>query len=102
MEVGKMQTKLANWSQDQRPIDDLFNVVYDGAFLYHAWLNVKSNRGSTAPGVDGTTAEDYAEDLKANLKGLRRRLKSGAYSPKPVRRTYIVSRARVGSEAALC
>jgi RNA-directed DNA polymerase len=57
--------------------------------LYHAWLNVKSNRGSTAPGVDGTTAEDYAEDLKTNLKGLRRRLKSGAYSPKPVRRTYI-------------
>jgi hypothetical protein len=34
MEVEKMQTKLARWSQDQSfEFDDKFNVVYDGAFL---------------------------------------------------------------------
>jgi len=90
MEVGKMQTKLATWSQDQdRKFGDIFNIVYSGAFLHHAWLNVKSNRGARTPGVDGTTAEDYAEDLEENLKGLRQKIKSGAYRPKPVRRTYI-------------
>jgi group II intron reverse transcriptase/maturase len=90
MEVGKMQTKLANWSQDQCfEFDDIFNIVYDGSFLYRSWLNVKSNRGSSTPGVDGTVAEDYAEDLQENLKALRRKLKSGTYSPEPVRRAYI-------------
>jgi RNA-directed DNA polymerase len=90
MDVGKMQTKLARWSQDQSfEFDDIFNIVHDHAFLHRAWLNVKSNCGSTTPGVDGTTAEDYAEDLEENLKGLRQKLKSGSYSPQPVRRTYI-------------
>ena len=90
MEVGKMQTKLATWSQDRdRKFGDIFNIVYSGAFLHHAWSDVKSNRGARTPGVDGVTAEDYAEDLEENLKGLRQKLKSGAYRPKPVRRTYI-------------
>lgn len=90
MEVGKMQTKLARRSQDQdKKFGDIFNIVYSGVFLREAWLNVKSNRGSTTPGVDGTTAEDYVEDLRDNLTGLRERLKSGTYRPQPVRRTYI-------------
>lgn len=85
-----MQTKLAIWSQDQgKRFDDIFNIVYSMEFLYHAWLNVKSNSGSTTPGVDGTTAEDYGENLNERLKGLSRRLKSGSYSPRPVRREYI-------------
>lgn len=85
-----MQTKLAKWSKDQSfKFDDIYNIVYDQDFLYESWVNVKSNRGSTTPGVDGTVAEDYAEDLQGNLKGLRQRLKSGSYRPKPVRRTYI-------------
>jgi len=85
-----MQTKLAQWSQDQSfEFDDIFNIVHDHAFLHRAWLNVKSNCGSTTPGVDGTAAEDYAEDLEENLKGLRQKLKGGSYSPQPVRRTHI-------------
>lgn len=85
-----MQSKLAHWSQDQDfEFDDIFNIVCDTEFLYSAWLNVKSNRGSNAPGVDGATAEDYAENLTERLEGLRRKLKRGSYSPKPVRREYI-------------
>ena len=85
-----MQTKLATWSQDQTfEFDDIYNIVYGDAFLREAWLNVRSNRGARTPGVNGVTAEDYAEDLEENLKGLQQRLKSGSYRPKPVRRTYI-------------
>lgn len=90
MDVAKMQTKLAGWSQDQSfDFDDIFNIVYDADFLYRAWTSVSSNSGSGTPGVDGATAEDFAEDLDGSLTDLRRRLKSGSYSPKPVRRTYI-------------
>ncbi len=42
-----------------------------------------------AAGVDGVTWEAYGESLEANLQDLHRRLHSGAYRAKPVRRTYI-------------
>ncbi|HKA12357.1 MAG TPA: group II intron reverse transcriptase/maturase, partial [Candidatus Dormibacteraeota bacterium] len=42
-----------------------------------------------AAGVDGVTWEAYRENLEANLQDLHRRLHSGAYRAKPVRRTYI-------------
>jgi group II intron reverse transcriptase/maturase len=42
-----------------------------------------------AAGVDGVTREAYGENLEANLQDLHRRLHSGAYRAKPVRRTYI-------------
>jgi RNA-directed DNA polymerase len=42
-----------------------------------------------AAGVDGVTWEAYGGDLEANLQDLHRRLHSGAYRAKPVRRTYI-------------
>jgi RNA-directed DNA polymerase len=90
MVVGKMQTKLARWSQDQTfEFDDIYNIVCSDAFLREAWLNVSSNRGARTPGVDGTAAEDYAEHLNENLEGLRQNLESGTYRPKPVRRVYI-------------
>jgi RNA-directed DNA polymerase len=76
MEVEKMQTKLARWSQDQSfEADDIFNIVYDGAFLFEAWLSVEANMGSETAGVDGLTAEDYRKQgLKENLFGLSDRL----------------------------
>jgi group II intron reverse transcriptase/maturase len=90
MDVAKMQTKLARWSQDQSfNFDDIMNIVYDSDFLHEAWTNVASNSGSETPGVDGATAEDFAENLDGSLTDLRRELKAGSYSPKPVRRTYI-------------
>ena len=91
MDVEKMQTKLARWSQDQSfEFDDIFNIVCRGEFLYEAWLSVEANLGSETAGVDGLTAEDYEEQgLKDNLHSLSDRLKSGTYEPDPVRRTYI-------------
>ena len=42
-----------------------------------------------AAGVDGQTAEMYAEDLEENLQSLHERLKSGTYKAPPVERAYI-------------
>ncbi len=91
MDVEKMQTKLARWSQDQSfEFDDIFNIVCRGEFLFEAWLSVEANLGSETAGVDGLTAEDYRKQgLKENLFSLSDRLKSGAYEPDPVRRVYI-------------
>jgi RNA-directed DNA polymerase len=46
-------------------------------------------RKDGAPGIDGTTASDYAVNLEANLLDLLDRIKSGRYQPPPVRRSYI-------------
>jgi group II intron reverse transcriptase/maturase len=42
-----------------------------------------------APGVDGVTWEQYAEDLEGHLRDLHARLHRGAYRAKPSRRVFI-------------
>ncbi|MFZ3591815.1 hypothetical protein ACOI1C_22035 [Bacillus sp. DJP31] len=42
-----------------------------------------------ATGVNGTTKEQYSENLKENIEDLVIRLKSKSYRPVPVRRMYI-------------
>jgi len=49
----------------------------------------RRTRKDGAVGVDGQTAEAYAEDLEANLRGLLERAKSGTYRAPPVRRVHI-------------
>ena len=55
------------------------------------WLLKAYNetRKDGAPGVDGQTGEDYDKNLRANLKDLLDRAKSGSYRAPPVRRVYI-------------
>jgi len=55
--VRRMQTKLHGWAgaDASRRFDDLFNLVYDRAFLMHAWERVSSNAGSRTAGVDRAT-----------------------------------------------
>ena len=42
-----------------------------------------------APGVDGVTWQQYEEALEENLRGLHKRLQTGAYRARPSRRVYI-------------
>jgi group II intron reverse transcriptase/maturase len=49
----------------------------------------RRTRKGGAAGVDGQTAEDYAVNLEANLRGLHDRFKSGTYQAPPVRRVHI-------------
>jgi RNA-directed DNA polymerase len=53
--VLKIQTKLHQWATDgpDRRFDDLYNLVYDPAFLVVAWHRVRGNRGARSAGVDG-------------------------------------------------
>jgi RNA-directed DNA polymerase len=56
--VRRMQSKLHRWAGDDssRRFSDLFNLVYDPAFLMHAWERVESNSEAKTAGVDGLTA----------------------------------------------
>ena len=54
--------------------------------LRWAFLQLKKD---AAPGVDGTTWEDYAEGLESKLEDLHRRIHTGAYRAQPSRRKYI-------------
>lgn len=49
----------------------------------------KRTRKDGSPGVDGVTAEEYAENLEENLEKLHERLKKKEYKAPPVKRTYI-------------
>ena len=55
------------------------------------WLKeaYRLTRKDGAPGIDGVTAADYAQNLEANLLDLLGRIKSGRYQAPPVRRAYI-------------
>jgi group II intron reverse transcriptase/maturase len=55
------------------------------------WLTqaYRLTRKSGAPGVDGQTAADYAQDLESNLRNLLDRFKSGRYHAPPVRRVHL-------------
>ena len=58
----------------------------DIEFLHEAY---RRTRKDGATGVDGQTAQEYAENLEANLRSLLERAKAGTYRAPPVRRVYI-------------
>ena len=51
LRVHAMQTKLHQWaiSDPDRRFDDLYNLVYDPAFLVVAWSRVRDNKGAARP-----------------------------------------------------
>lgn len=55
------------------------------------WLReaYRRTRKDGAMGVDGQSADEYAENLEDNLRSLLGRAKSGTYRAPPVRRVYI-------------
>jgi group II intron reverse transcriptase/maturase len=62
------------------------NHLIDHDWLLQAFYRTRQD---AAPGVDGQTAQQYAEDLAANLDSLWEEAKSGRYRAPPVRRVYI-------------
>ena len=91
--VRSMQTKLHLWAARDpgRRFDDLFNLVYDPAFLVVAWERVSTNKGASTPGIDKATAAGVeARDGVIGLLGcIREELKSGSFRPVEVRRVLI-------------
>ena len=56
--VRRMQAKLHRWAGEDpsRRFGDLFNLVYDPAFLMHASKRMSTNKGARTAGIDKATA----------------------------------------------
>jgi len=75
--------------QAQRYPEMVFNNVshlIDGEFLLEAY---RQTRKSSAPGVDKVTAQQYADNLDANLRDLYERLRDNRYIAPPAERVWI-------------
>src|SRR5260370_15890703 len=91
--VRSMQIKLHRGGGDDssRRFGDLFNLVYDPAFLVHAWERVSTNRGAQTAGIDKATAAmiETWVGVEAFLGQIRDSLKSGGFGPVEVRQVII-------------
>jgi RNA-directed DNA polymerase len=91
--VRRMQTKLHRWAGEDtsRRFGDLMNLIYDPAFLMHAWQRVSSNAGAGTPGVDKATVAwiETRVGVTVFLSHIRDSLKSGEFQPVEVRQVMI-------------
>ena len=85
--VLAMQSKLHQWAKADpgRSFDDVFNLVYDPAFLVVAWSRVRANKGARTAGVDGVAARSVVLGVESMLDGLRDDLKARRFRPERVR-----------------
>ncbi len=91
--VRKMQTKLHRWVGEcsSRRFGDLFNLIYDPAFLVHAWERVSTNKGARTAGIDGATAAQVEVRIGVEdfLGQIRDSLRTGEFQPAEVRQVMI-------------
>ena len=69
----------------ERVFTSLAHLI-DGELLHIAY---EKTRKDGAPGVDGVTGKEYAENLEANLQELHKRLGEKQYKAPPVKRAWI-------------
>jgi len=88
--VLAMQSKLHRWAASDagRQFDDLYNLVYDPAFLVVAFDRVRGNKGARTAGVDGIAPRSII-DTSGFLDGLREDLKARRFAPVRVREKMI-------------
>jgi len=69
----------------------LYNLIYDPAFLVHAWQRVSSNAGARTPGVDRATVAwiETQVGVEVFLGHIRDWLKLGEFRPVEVRQVMI-------------
>lgn len=77
--------KLAKRDPRKR-FDHCWEILTDPKWLMQAWEEIRSNKGSMTAGIDTTIAVDIDPE---RIRSLSKRLKTGQYRPKPVRRVYI-------------
>lgn len=82
--LHRVREAAARYKEQQ--LTTLWHHCYNVDHLRAVFLGLRKR---AAPGVDGQTWADYAENLEAHLQDLSARLGRGAYRAKPVRRTYI-------------
>ena len=90
--VLRMQAKLHRWAAADpgRRFDDVFNLVYDPAFLAAAWDRVRTNSGARTAGVDQIAPRSITSARAIGmLADLRDEVKSGMFAPDRVRQKSI-------------
>lgn len=89
--VRRMQAKLHLWAirDPDRLFDDLHNLVYDPAFLVHAWERVHGNKGGRTAGVDGVVPRSIPKESTVLLSSVRHEVKGRQFRPSPVREKLI-------------
>lgn len=75
------------WKERDSAEPDILGKILGRDNLNRAYKRVKANKG--AAGIDGMTVEEALPYLKEHGKELRERIRSGKYTPKPVRRVEI-------------
>jgi RNA-directed DNA polymerase len=82
----KLQRIAAQAARDPDRVFTTLAHLIDEDFLREAYRHTSK---SSAPGIDGVTAQTYAEHLDENLRDLHERLRSGRYQAVPVERVWI-------------
>jgi RNA-directed DNA polymerase len=82
----KLQRIAAQAARDPTRVFTTLAHLIDVDFLREAYHRT---RKSSAPGIDGVTAKEYAEHLDENLHDLHARLRSGGYQAPPVERVWL-------------
>jgi retron-type reverse transcriptase len=82
----KLQRIAAQATHDHGRVFTTLAHLIDEDFLREAY---RHTRKASAPGIDGVTAQMYAEHLDENLRDLYERLRSGRYQAAPVERVWI-------------
>jgi len=82
----KLQRIAAQAARDPTRVFTTLAHLIDVDFLREAYHRP---RKSSAPGIDGVTAKEYAEHLDENLHDLHERLRSGGYQAPPVERVWL-------------
>ncbi len=97
--VRSMQSKLHRWAGENpsRRFGDLYNLVYDPAFLVDAWQRVSTNKGAKTAGTDKVTAA-WVETVigvgvQASLKSVLEPIFEADFQPcsygfRPIRRPH--------------
>ena len=83
--VEAVQDKLAAWSRADRKFGDVYNFIYDRAFMTHAAVETLARRSACTAGVDGETKKIFCRDMVGNIEELARELKSGDFQWGPTR-----------------
>jgi RNA-directed DNA polymerase len=82
----KLQRLAEQAARDPGRVFTTLAHLIDADFLREAYRQTSK---SSAPGIDGVTANRYAEHLDDNLRDLYERLRSGRYQAAPVERVWI-------------
>src|SRR5512136_2919828 len=73
--------------EPSNPDVHLLERVVSRENMQRAWKRVRANKG--APGIDGTSIEEFPEFARIHWDSIRESLLAGTYQPSPVRRVEI-------------